>query len=1107
MKHLDRDQRHFVLFAIGFSALLIIIGILLARPAPTVTGARITTVSLIICGTITMISAFRRVTFAEGRRKKAWSVLSFGAVCGVAANMWSLITDLSPMPNRWYRYGDPLLLAALFFCTAGLVMFAPTRRRRTDLARMVLDGLVIGGSVLFVTSVAIFPQLLAAGADQSLIGRAQNLFLPVMDVLIATLATLLITRSGTSSRVPLVLLGSGFCLYAVSDLSYAVLSAGHTQALGTFGDVGWVAGYLLFALTARHPAAGLNPVDEPQETSPVLSTVVLFMLFFAAAGVSLFQMKTSSLSRGAGIVWILVILAVVGRQILLIIDNERLRRNLERLVQNRTRELSKISKQQEMLLTSVADGIYGVDRFGLITFVNTTTATILGRTEDDLIGRDAHELFHAPRADGLTFPRDGCYVTEAIRSGVTTSAEEDLYVRGNGVLIAVEATASPLSGDDGISGAVVVFRDVSERREVERMKSEFVSIVSHELRTPLTSIRGSLGLVAGGAFGALPPKAGRMLDIALAGTDRLTRLINEILDIERIESGTLPMDIARCDVRSICHEAVRMISGLTASVQVDVVIGRCEGYVRADRDRIVQTLINLLGNAVKFSAPVSQVRLEAVPRGTVIEFSVADQGRGIPADKLDAIFGRFTQVDASDAREKGGTGLGLAISRTIIERLDGRIWAESALGAGSTFRFTLPRELAVSSFDGKSGSPSVVVCGDDPKSVQVLGELLTGRGYRPIGVSSDERAVDVVRREQPATVLVDLQMPGAAGTSVVTALHADRETSSVPIVVVSQMSPSGHPRLAAETNGWVQKPVDEEKLFSAVASAVDHHRSPGAVLVVEDDDALARVVQTLLERHGLTVSRAHGQQQALRMLQTHPPDVLVLDLGLPDGSGLDLVAHLRDGGQLTGLPLVVYSAADVPPAERRRLSLGETVFLTKSRISPEQLERRVVELVDRVAGRHGGGGSVAGPIDDTEVRPDPPELTDPDRLAVTSRPGGGLQSRSYPSTGSSRSETLRPAAARLRCGHRTHDQDQPRQRRGSDAALRIRRCPRLGRCRRLQPDPVELGDPAWKCRGRVHRPGPAQGWLRRCALLRVRLRLGHRSRRRGVVRRRMVAAP
>lgn len=184
--------------------------------------------------------------------------------------------------------------------------------------------------------------------------------------------------------------------------------------------------------------------------------------------------------------------------------------------------------------------------------------------------------------------------------------------------------------------------------------------------------------------------------------------------------------------------------------------------------------------------------------------------------------------------------------------------------------------------------------------------------------------------------------------------------------------------------------MDEEKLFSAVASAIDHHRSPGVVLVVEDDDALARVVQTLLERRGLTVSRAHGQQQALRMLQTHPPDVLVLDLGLPDGSSLDLVAHLRDGGQLTGLPLVVYSAADVPPAERTRLSLGETVFLTKSRISPEQLERRVVELVDRVAGRHGGGGSVAGPIDDTEVRPDPPELTDPDRLAVTSRPGGSL---------------------------------------------------------------------------------------------------------------------
>jgi len=981
MKRLDRPQLQFAWATVGASVLFLVTAAMLARSAPSVYGSRVTLGALIVFGAITMISAFHRVRHAEGRRKNAWFVLSFGAVSGVVANLWSLIADLSPLPDSWYSYSDPLLIAALVFCTVGLVMFPPVRRRRADLARMVLDGLVIGGSVLFVTSVTVFPQLLVASEDQSLVGRAQLLFLPVMDVLIATLATLLITRAGRSSRVPLVLLGTGFYLYTVSDLSYAVLSATQAQALGTYGDLGWVAGYLLFALAARHPTAGLNTDGESQETSPVLSTILLFVLFLAATVVSLFHLSSTGLSRPAGAVWILVILAVIGRQIVLIVDNERLRRNLERLVHERTRELRGITKQQELLLTSVGDGIYGVDRYGLITFVNAATAQILGRSEVDLIGRDAHGLFHAPQPDGIPFPKTGCYVTEAIRSGVTATSEEDLYVRGDGAQIAVEATASPLSEDQGISGAVVVFRDVSERREVDRMKSEFVSIVSHELRTPLTSIRGSLGLVAGGAFGALPPQAGRMLDIALAGSDRLTRLINDILDIERIESGTLPMSVISCDVRSMCDEALAMMSGLTDSVDVDIIIGRCEGRVRADRDRTVQALINLLGNAVKFTDAGSTVTLAAVTRDDVVEFSVSDQGRGIPEDKLDAIFSRFTQVDSSDAREKGGTGLGLAISRTIIERLGGRIWAESTLGSGSTFRFTLPLESAVSQYAVKPGAPSIVVCDDDPQMVEVLCELLDRRGYRPVGVTSGQQAIVAVRTEHPAAVLLDLWMPGTSGAEVVAALRADAETALIPIVVVSGMTPSADPGVASATDGWVLKPVDDEQLFRTVASAIDQHQSPGAVLVVEDDDALARVLQTLLERRGLTVSRARGQEEALRMLDDQPPQVLVLDLSLPDGSGFDVVARLRSAGQLSGLPLVVYSAADVATVDRERLLLGETVFLTKSRISPQQLERRVVELLDRVTGRHAGPA-----VGSSEQQGSAPWSSGTDRVAVTSRP-------------------------------------------------------------------------------------------------------------------------
>ena len=244
--------------------------------------------------------------------------------------------------------------------------------------------------------------------------------------------------------------------------------------------------------------------------------------------------------------------------------------------------------------------------------------------------------------------------------------------------------------DDRAIGAVVVFRDVTQRREVDRMKSEFVSMVSHELRTPLTAIRGSLGLIAGGALGKLTAPASRMVDIALVSSERLARLINEILDIERIESGMLSMDLRTHRARDLIELAVGQVQVIAEQAGIRVSLGRTEGEVYADADRVVQTLLNLLSNAIKFSHRGGLVVVEAEPRGGFVEFAIRDNGRGIPEDKLDSIFFRFEQVDSSDAREKGGTGLGLSISRSIVERLGGRIWALNNPGPGATFLFTLP---------------------------------------------------------------------------------------------------------------------------------------------------------------------------------------------------------------------------------------------------------------------------------------------------------------------------------------------------------------------------------------------------------------------------------
>jgi signal transduction histidine kinase len=240
------------------------------------------------------------------------------------------------------------------------------------------------------------------------------------------------------------------------------------------------------------------------------------------------------------------------------------------------------------------------------------------------------------------------------------------------------------------SQAVGIFEDITRRRKAERAKEEFVSVVGHELRTPLTSIRGSLGLLAGGLVGELPQDAANMVALAVENTDRLVRLVNDILDIERMDSGHLPLERSPVGVGELVRQSAQALEGTAEDAGVRLHVEVEELEVCADADRIVQTLVNLLGNAIKFSPRGSSVTVGVSAGDGCALFSVKDSGRGIPADQLDSIFERFNQVDISDARERDGSGLGLAIARGIVGSHGGHLWAESVPGRGATFCFTLP---------------------------------------------------------------------------------------------------------------------------------------------------------------------------------------------------------------------------------------------------------------------------------------------------------------------------------------------------------------------------------------------------------------------------------
>lgn len=261
--------------------------------------------------------------------------------------------------------------------------------------------------------------------------------------------------------------------------------------------------------------------------------------------------------------------------------------------------------------------------------------------------------------------------------------------RKDGTEFRVEVGLGTFDSPEGRLVAATI-TDITERYEMERLKNEFISVVSHELRTPLTSIRGALGLLSGGILGKVSSKAKRMVEIATTNTDRLVRLINDILDIERIESGRVAMERDDLEVGDLVTQAAEAMQGLAEKEGIALKVSSASGSLWADSDRILQTLTNLLSNAIKFSSKGSTVWLKVTKQDNEMLFQVKDKGRGIPAEKLDHIFERFHQVDASDSREKGGTGLGLAISRGIVQQHGGRIWVESQLGKGSTFFFTLP---------------------------------------------------------------------------------------------------------------------------------------------------------------------------------------------------------------------------------------------------------------------------------------------------------------------------------------------------------------------------------------------------------------------------------
>lgn len=504
---------------------------------------------------------------------------------------------------------------------------------------------------------------------------------------------------------------------------------------------------------------------------------------------------------------------------------------------------------------------------------------------------------------------------------------------------------------------------LQQRRQLDTLKDEFISTVSHELRTPLTSIRGALGLLSAGVLGKVDDKAANLLRIASNNTDRLVRLINDILDLERMESGRAPLQIRRCSIRELVVQAVDTMTSMaeTGAVRLEIVPEPTEAPITfdGDPDRIQQVLTNLLSNAIKFSPRNSAIRVSTATDGANLLLQVHDEGRGVPVDKLDTIFDRFGQVEPTDARQKGGTGLGLAICRSIVSQHGGTIWAErndaTGKGPGTTVILRLPRHFAVEQTAPVPVNPecAILVVDDDPSVRHVVCEHLSRNGYTVLETGSGEQALHIAEKQRVEAILLDLYMPGISGWETIERLKKNPATAEIPVVILSVLSPTTRtpdmPPVVSTANGWVQKPFNESLLLAELGRVLHPGTGPGRILLVEDDEDLATVVlssfQTTEAPQDVRIEHVASMAEAEAACESDPPDMLILDLTLPDGSGFALVDWLRRQPTLRTLPLVVYSGREVSEQEMSQLRLGPTQFLTKARVQPRDVEDLVLAMV------------------------------------------------------------------------------------------------------------------------------------------------------------------
>ena len=601
-------------------------------------------------------------------------------------------------------------------------------------------------------------------------------------------------------------------------------------------------------------------------------------------------------------------------------------------------------EQEQSLLNAFMDNtpdhIYFKDRASRFLRINKAVTNHFHLSDaQDAIGKTDAEFFTEEHAQQAYADEK-----EVIRSDKPMEGKEEKETWPSGQETWVSTTKAPLFDKSGqIIGTFGISRDITERvrakaelqaakeaaEYADRAKSEFLANMSHELRTPLNAIIGFAEILRDEIIAPMKPEQKELAtDIHTSGR-HLLDMINDILDLSKIEAGTMDLDFETFSIVETMEEVNTIINALASKKRIQLTREFDQDItVTADKTKFKQILYNLLSNGVKFTNEGGQVTTKLEISNNSLLIRVIDTGVGISPEHQGMLFQAFTQVDTSKARAHEGTGLGLALTKRLIELHGGEIWVESTVDKGSTFSFTLPLQQHIASSPApmsanlptSADNRTILVAEDNEQAAHLLGIYLMEAGYRVEYATDGDQAITKAAEIKPFAITLDIMLPKKDGWQVLKALKANPNLQSIPVIIVS-ITEERQLGFGLGAVDHLVKPIDKKNLLASLRSLRLPEQNGGVrILIIDDDPHAIRLLSTVLEREGYDVLKAYGGQEGINLAIAQLPALIILDLAMPEVDGFQVVKRLTEDPVAREIPIVICTAMDLTDEEKNRLN-------------------------------------------------------------------------------------------------------------------------------------------------------------------------------------------